>query len=208
MAAGLLVVLSGPSGVGKGTVCERLRLYRPSLQISLSMTTRPPRPGELAGRNYDFTTPARFKELISRDAFLEWAVVYGHYYGTPREAVEKNLALGRELLLEIDVQGALQVRRRMAEAVLIFLAPPSMEALCERITGRATEEAVHIKRRLQAAQQEMAAYHHYDYLVVNDQVEKAAASINAIIEAEKCRISRGVKPPGWGGEKKGDLSFD
>jgi len=200
MAAGLLVVLSGPSGVGKGTVCELLCHYRPSLQISVSLTTRPPRPGEVAGVNYDFTTPDRFKELISQDAFLEWAVVYGHYYGTLKETVDSCLARGRDVLLEIDVQGALQSRRRMPEAVLIFLAPPSMEALCERITGRATEGAEDIKRRLEAAQQEMAAYSHYDYLVVNDKVDKAAASINAIIEAEKCRISRGARPPGWGGE--------
>lgn len=202
MAAGLLFVLSGPSGVGKGTVCERLFLYRPSLQISTSLTTRPPRPGEVAGRDYDFTTPARFQELISEDAFLEWAVVHGHYYGTLKETVEENLARGTDLLLEIDVQGALQVRRRLAGAVLIFMAPPSMEALYMRIAGRATEDAAHMKRRLEAAQHELAAYCHYDYLVVNDRVEEAAASISAIMEAEKCRVSRGARPPGWGGEER------
>jgi guanylate kinase len=202
MAAGLLFVLSGPSGVGKGTVCERLFLYRPSLQISTSLTTRPPRPGEVAGRDYDFTTPARFQELISEDAFLEWAVVHGHYYGTLKETVEENLARGTDLLLEIDVQGALQVRRRLAGAVLIFMAPPSMEALYMRIAGRATEDAAHMKRRLEAAQHELAAYCHYDYLVVNDRVEETAASISAIMEAEKCRVSRGARPPGWGGEER------
>ena len=202
MAAGLLFVLSGPSGVGKGTVCERLFLYRPSLQISTSLTTRPPRPGEVAGREYDFTTPARFQELISEDAFLEWAVVHGHYYGTLKETVEENLARGTDLLLEIDVQGALQVRRRLAGAVLIFMAPPSMEALYMRIAGRATEDAAHMKRRLEAAQHELAAYCHYDYLVVNDRVEETAASISAIMEAEKCRVSRGARPPGWGGEER------
>lgn len=202
MAAGLLFVLSGPSGVGKGTVCERLFLYRPSLQISTSLTTRPPRPGEVAGRDYDFTTPARFQELISEDAFLEWAVVHGHYYGTLKETVEENLARGTDLLLEIDVQGALQVRRRLAGAVLIFMAPPSMEALYMRIAGRATEDAAHMKRRLEAAQHELAAYCRYDYLVVNDRVEETAASISAIMEAEKCRVSRGARPPGWGGEER------
>ncbi len=202
MAAGLLFVLSGPSGVGKGTVCERLFLYRPSLQISTSLTTRPPRPGEVAGRDYDFTTPARFQELISEDAFLEWAVVHGHYYGTLKETVEENLARGTDLLLEIDVQGALQVRRRLAGAVLIFMAPPSMEALYMRIAGRATEDAAHMKRRLEAAQHELTAYCHYDYLVVNDRVEETAASISAIMEAEKCRVSRGARPPGWGGEER------
>lgn len=202
MAAGLLFVLSGPSGVGKGTVCKQLLLYRPSLQVSISLTTRPPRPGEVAGRNYDFTTPARFQKLISKDAFLEWAVIHGHYYGTLKETVEENLARGRDLLLEIDVQGALQVRRRLAGAVLIFMAPPSMEALCMRITGRATEDEAHIKRRLQAAQQEVAAYHHYDYLVINNRVEKTAAAISTIMDAEKCRVSRGARPPGWGGEER------
>ncbi len=200
MAAGQLFVLSGPSGVGKGVICERLLACRSSLQISVSLTTRRPRPAEKLGRDYDFTTQDRFQELISRDAFLEWAVVYGHYYGTLKQGVEENLAQGKDVLLEIDVQGALQVRRRMAGAVLIFMAPPSMKALYERIAGRATEDAAHMALRLEAAKQELAAYHHYDYLVVNDCMEETAVSICAIMKAEKCRVSRGAKPPGWGGE--------
>ncbi len=202
MAAGQLFVLSGPSGVGKGVICERLLAYRPSLQISVSLTTRRPRPGERSGCDYDFTTLDRFQELISRDAFLEWAVVYGHHYGTLKQRVQESLAQGKDILLEIDVQGALQIRRRMAGAVLIFMAPPSMEALCERIAGRATEDAVHMAQRLEAAKHELAAYRHYDYLVVNDRVEETALSICAIMEAEKSRVSRGAKPPGWGGEEK------
>lgn len=202
MAAGLLVVLSGPSGVGKGTVCRQLFQLRPSLRLSLSLTTRPPRPEEKDGRDYEFTTPSRFQKLISGDAFLEWAVVYGHYYGTLKETVEASLDRGIDLLLEIDVQGALQVRRRLEEAVLVFLAPPSMEALRSRIAGRGTEDAVHLNRRLKAARQELAAYHLYDYLVINDGVEDAAASISAIIEAEKCKVKRGARPPAPGGEKR------
>lgn len=201
MAAGLLIVLSGPSGVGKGTVCRGLFDLRPSLQLSLSLTTRPPRPGERSGRDYEFTTLPRFEELIAGDAFLEWAVVYGHHYGTLERTVTESLARGTDLLLEIDVQGALQVRRRMPEAVLIFLAPPSWEALGERIAGRGTEDSVHIERRLRAARQEMAAYRRYDYLVVNERAAEAAASISAIISAERCRVSRGAAPPGWGGEE-------
>lgn len=202
MAAGQLFVLSGPSGVGKGAICERLLAHRPALQISVSLTTRRPRPGEMPERDYNFTTPERFEELISRDAFLEWAVVYGHYYGTLKQRVEENLVQGKDILLEIDVQGALQIRRRMAGAVLIFMAPPSMEDLCGRIAGRATEDAAHMAERLEAAKHELAAYHHYDYLVVNDRVEETALSICAIMEAEKCRVSRGARPPGWGGEEK------
>jgi guanylate kinase len=195
MAAGLLVVLSGPSGVGKGTVCRRLLQSRPSLQLSLSLTTRPPRPGEKTGREYEFTTRSRFQKLISQDAFLEWAVVYGQYYGTLKERVEKSLGEGTDLLLEIDIQGALQVRRRLGEAVLIFLAPPSMEVLHRRIAGRGTEDAALLRRRLEAAQQELATYHLYDYLVINNRVEDAATSLDAIIEAEKCKVSRGARPP-------------
>ena len=202
MASGLLVVLSGPSGVGKGTVCRQLFQLRPSLQLSLSLTTRPPRSAEKAGQDYEFTSPSRFQKLISSDAFLEWAVVYGHYYGTLKQAVDQSLGQGIDLLLEIDVQGALQIRRRMAGAVLVFLAPPSMEALRLRIAGRGTEDAVTLNRRLTAARQELAAYHLYDYLVINSRVEDAAASIDAIIEAEKCRVDRGVRPPALGGESR------
>lgn len=202
MDPGLLFVLSGPSGVGKGTICERLCIYRPSLEISLSLTTRSPRPGERHGRDYYFTTPERFKKLVSEGAFLEWAQVYSHFYGTLKGEAEESLARGKDLLLEIDIQGALQVKRRLAGAVLIFLAPPSAEALCARITGRATEDEVRARERLEAARHELAAYRHYDYLVVNDCVEEAAVQVNAIIEAEKCKISRGARPPGWGGEEK------
>ncbi len=202
MDPGLLFVLSGPSGVGKGTICERLCIYRPSLEISLSLTTRSPRPGERHGRDYYFTTPERFKKLVSEGAFLEWAQVYSHFYGTLKGEAEESLARGKDLLLEIDIQGALQVKRRIAGAVLIFLAPPSAEALCARITGRATEDEVRARERLEAARHELAAYRHYDYLVVNDCVEEAAVQVNAIIEAEKCKISRGARPPGWGGEEK------
>lgn len=202
MDPGLLFVLSGPSGVGKGTICERLCIYRPSLEISLSLTTRSPRPGERHGRDYYFTTPDRFKKLVSEGAFLEWAQVYSHFYGTLKGAAEDSLARGKDLLLEIDIQGALQVKRRLAGAVLIFLAPPSAEALCARITGRATEDEVRARERLEAARHELAAYRHYDYLVVNDCVEEAAVQVNAIIEAEKCKINRGARPPGWGGEEK------
>lgn len=200
MREGLLLVLSGPSGVGKGTVNRHLLTLKPFLKLSVSMTTRPPRPGEVEGQEYFFSKPALFRRLIREDAFLEWAKVHGYLYGTRRDTVVETLARGVDLLLEIDVQGAHQVRRRMPEAVLIFLAPPSMEALQERICKRGTEDAARIRQRLKVAHREMEAYHTYDYLVVNDQVERAAAAVSAIIEAENCRVNRGAKPPSGGGE--------
>jgi guanylate kinase len=200
MAGGILLIISGPSGVGKGTVCRHLLTIRKNLKLSVSTTTRLPRPGEVDGREYDFTTVPLFKEMIEKGSFLEWAIVHGDYYGTRLQIVEGALRRGEELILEIDVQGAAQVRKKAINAVSVFLAPPSLKALEERITGRGTEDAGKIQRRLETARQEMGLYQLYDYLVVNDTVEEAAALITSIIDAEKCRISRGIRPPGWGGE--------
>lgn len=197
MVEGIVVVLSGPSGVGKGTVCRYLLQHKPELQLSVSMTTRPPRPGELDGREYYFTTPERFVEMIDRGSFLEWARLHGHFYGTPRAAVESSLSAGRDIVLEIDVQGAKQVREKLPQAVLVFLAPPSRLELERRIAGRGTEEPELIADRLETARREMALYTEYDYLVINDRVEQAAALIDAVITAEKCRVSRGARPAEW-----------
>ncbi len=194
MAEGLLLILSGPSGVGKGTVCRALLAQLPRLKLSVSVTTRRPRPGEEEGREYHFISPSRFQELIEAEAFLEWAMVHGQYYGTLKSKVRSALAGGFDLLLEIDVQGAAQVKRQWDDAVTIFMAPPSMEALKERIVGRGTESEAEIRRRLEVARREMAAYHAYDYLVINDRVETAAAAIAAIVTAEKCKVSRGACP--------------
>jgi guanylate kinase len=202
MAEGVLLILSGPSGVGKGTVCRHLMSVRESLNLSVSTTTRPPRQGEEEGREYNFTSVEKFREMIGNGAFLEWAVVHGHHYGTLLSTVRRVLSKGEDLILEIDVQGAAQVRKKSPGAVLVFLAPPSLEVLESRITGRGTEDALRIKQRLIAAREEMEAYHLYDYVVVNEQVEVAAALLGSIIDAEKCRVSRGVRPPGWGGDKK------
>jgi guanylate kinase len=202
MGEGVLLIISGPSGVGKGTVCRRLMAVRPSINLSVSTTTRPPRQGEEEGREYNFTSTEIFKEMISGGEFLEWAVVHGYYYGTPLSTVRRVLAKGEDLILEIDVQGAAQVRKKTPGAVLVFMAPPSLEALEERITGRGTEDTLRIKQRLLAAREEMEAYHLYDYLVVNNHVDPAANLIASIIDAEKCRISRGIYPPGWGGDSK------
>ncbi|MBW6463276.1 MAG: guanylate kinase [Dethiobacteria bacterium] len=200
MAEGILLIISGPSGVGKGTVCRRLIEIRGNLRLSVSTTTRPPRSSEEEGREYNFTDLPRFKEMIKEGAFLEWAQVHSHYYGTRLEVVREVLSGGEDLILEIDVQGAAQVRKNTPGAVSIFLAPPSLEALEERIRGRGTEDTLRIRQRLIAAREEMQAYHLYDYVVVNDTVEQAAGLVGSIIDAEKCRVSRGVRPPGWGGE--------
>ena len=195
MNKGLLLVISGPSGVGKGTVLSRLLEVKTNFALAVSTTTRAPRAGEKQGLAYDFVDPLSFEEKIKEDAFLEWARVHNHYYGTPFKEVNEAVAKGADLVLEIDVQGAVQVREKMPEAVLIFLAPPSMAALETRLKGRGTEDDEKIKGRLVTAGRELQAYHLYDYLVVNDRVEEAALTICAIAEAEKCRISRGLKPP-------------
>lgn len=202
MAEGILLIISGPSGVGKGTVCRRLLEIRPELKLSVSTTTRPPRPGEKEGREYNFTSAEGFRAMIASGSFLEWASVHDHYYGTRLAAVEESLAGGEDLILEIDVQGAAQVRAKMPGSVSVFLAPPSLEALEHRITGRGTEDTATISSRLATALRELDVYDDYDYLVINDTVEHAAALVGAIIDAEKCRVSRGARPPGRGGEEK------
>ncbi|MDW7738730.1 MAG: guanylate kinase [Bacillota bacterium] len=200
MTEGILIIISGPSGVGKGTVCRQLMEIREKLNLSISTTTRSPRPGEKEGREYNFTDIKTFKEMIKNGAFLEWANVHDHYYGTRLDSVNKVISTGGDLILEIDVQGAAQVRKKTPGSVSIFLAPPSLEALEKRITGRGTENQARIKQRLITARREMEAFNLYDYVVVNDTVEQAAELIGSIIDAEKCRVTRGARPPGWGGE--------
>ena len=202
MAEGILLIISGPSGVGKGTVCRFLLKKKEALKLSISTTTRPPRPGEIEGKEYNFTTTSRFEEMIAQDSFLEWAVVHEHYYGTRRDTVQALLDEGEDIILEIDIQGAEQIRDKVPEAVSIFLAPPSMEDLEQRITGRGTEDPEKINSRLETARREMEAYRFYDYLVVNDTVENAASLIASIVDAEKSKVSRGARPPCWGGESK------
>lgn len=190
MNKGLLIVLSGPSGVGKGTVCAELRRRHPELVYSVSATTRAPREGESDGVNYFFKTREQFREMIERDALLEFAEYVGNYYGTPREFVEKTLAEGKDIILEIEVQGALKVKEKFPEGVFVFLLPPSLNELKQRITGRGTETQATINHRLSVAVEEMNLLYHYDYAVVNDRIESACDRIAAIVTAEHCKRER------------------
>lgn len=186
------MVLSGPSGVGKGTVCAALRKTGTELVYSVSATTRQPREGEVHGVNYFFKTREEFSAMIEADDLLEYAEYCGNYYGTPREFVEETLASGQDIILEIEVQGALKVRKKFPEGVFIFLLPPSLDELQSRIVTRGTETEDVIRSRMSIAREELRLMEHYDYAIVNDQVEAACGRIQAILTAERCRKERMV----------------
>lgn len=186
---GKLLVISGPSGAGKSTVVFKAIEGREDICFSTSVTTRSPRPGEVDGREYFFVDFERFRAMVENDELLEHAEYVANRYGTPRAYVEQRMAEGMNVVLDIEVQGARQVRRKMPEAVLIFIAPPSIEELERRLRGRGTDTEAAIEGRLIRARQEFQEADFYDYLIVNDDVEKAAAKLNAIIEAEHCRFA-------------------
>ncbi len=193
MSQGLLIVLSGPSGVGKGTVCNLLASKNHSLYFSISMTTRPPRPKEQNGVNYFFVNEDEFKRLIEKNAFLEWAEVYGHYYGTPKDYVSSQIMKGRDVLLEIDTQGANRIKACFPDELFIFLLPPSLKELKHRIMERGTELPEKIEERYMASFLEIREVKNYDYIAINDLPDRAAEQINAIIQVEKCRVRRNSK---------------
>jgi guanylate kinase len=182
-AVARLTVLAGPTAVGKGTVAADIRTNHPEVWISVSATTRKPRPGEVHGRHYWFVSEKEFDELVETGQLLEWAVVHkGARYGTPRKPVEEALASGRPALLEIDLQGARQVRRSMPEALFVFLAPPSWEELVRRLVGRGTETPEERERRLETAREELAAEAEFDVTVVNTEVHAASEELVALIK--------------------------
>ncbi len=180
-----LVVLAGPTAVGKGTVAAEIRDHHPEVWISVSATTRPPRPGEVDGVHYGFVSEDEFDRMVAAGELLEWAVVHGAArYGTPRAPVEERLAAGTSALLEIDLQGARQVRATMPEALFVFLKPPSWEELVRRLTGRGTESAAEQARRLETAREELAAETEFDVTIVNHEVHAAAEELVALMGQE------------------------
>jgi guanylate kinase len=189
-AGGVLFVVSAPSGTGKTTVVERLVEICPNLQRSRSYTSRPVRPGESDGVDYNFISRPAFEGMVARGEFLEWADVFGNLYGTARRDTEASLAAGRDVVLVIDVQGARQVRERTAGAVGIFVLPPSFEALETRLRGRCQDEPAAIERRLDTARSEVSAVTEYEYVVVNDELDRCVAELAAIVTAERARRLR------------------
>ena len=189
------VVLAAPSGTGKTTLARALVERRTDLVFSVSVTTRPPRPAERSGRDYRFVTDEEFDRLVAAGELIEWAEVHGWRYGTPRREIEAALARGSPVLLDIDVQGARQIRAVFPDAVLIFVLPPSGEELGRRLAGRASERDAERRRRLETARRELTAAQEFDYVVVNDDFEAAVASLDAVLTAERLRVGRAEDLP-------------
>lgn len=187
---GLLIVLSGPSGVGKGTVCSLLREEQDDIIYSISATTRKPRVGEVDGKNYFFKSREQFEAMIKNDQLLEWAKYVNNYYGTPRAFVEATIDQGKDIILEIEVQGALKVKEKYPEGIFIFLIPPTLAELKNRIIHRGSETDETLRHRLKVAEEELKLMKHYDYAVVNDDVSRAVKKIQSIIEAERLKKDR------------------
>ncbi|MBR0596783.1 guanylate kinase [Sinanaerobacter chloroacetimidivorans] len=191
MSKGLLFVVSGPSGAGKGTICKKL-LEKTDIELSVSMTTRSPRPGEKEGKNYFFVPKEKFLEVLHDNGFLEYAKVYGNYYGTPKDIVLKKLDDGKDVVLEIDIQGALQIRDSYPKGIFIFILPPSMSELRKRITGRGSETEDDINLRLGETLKEVSYIDKYDYCVINGEIDEAVNRVAAIIKAEHSRVSEDI----------------
>ncbi len=188
MAKGKLFVLSGPSGTGKGTICKEVLDRNDDIKLSISMTTRNPREGEVDGVHYIFTDKEAFEKLIDMEGFIEYADVYGNFYGTPKKEVEDWLKNGDDVLLEIDVQGAIQVKENFPDSILLFILPPSIEILRNRLEGRGTDDQDVIERRMANATKEIQLVHKYDYSVVNDKLDEAVSAVESIIKGQRCKL--------------------
>ncbi len=193
MNKGLLIIVSGPSGAGKGTVLKEVFDEIESLRYSVSVTTRKPREGEKEGESYFFKSLEEFEDMIERDEFLEYQPVFGNYYGTPKEYVERLRTAGYDVVLEIDVKGAMLVKERVSDAVLIFLTPESKEILRSRLINRKTESAAELEKRVGESIRELETVEKYEYVVVNDTIERCADDIIAIINAEKRKVGRNAE---------------
>ena len=191
MHQGKLFVLSGPSGAGKGTICKEI-VKSTGVGLSISVTTRSPRGSEVHGKNYLFVSDDEFQTMVDEGAFLEYANIYGHRYGTPKEPVLAQLAAGRDIILEIEMQGAFQVKRICPEGILIFILPPSLAELTKRLIERGTEDPEAIRIRRQATLNEIGLIHDYDYYVINDSLDDAVDRVRSIITAEHNRVDRHV----------------
>ena len=189
-ATGQLYIVSAPSGAGKSSLLQALRAHLPSVDVAVSHTTRQPRPGEQDGVHYHFTTLEAFQQQIAADAFLEYAQVFDNFYGTSKQAVNSVLAAGHDVILEIDWQGAQLVRQRAPDAVSIFILPPSVAALQERLQGRGQDSEAIIQRRMRDAQSDMAHYPEYDYLIINDDFETAVAELGSIFRSQRLQRER------------------
>ncbi|MBN2541204.1 MAG: guanylate kinase [Bacilli bacterium] len=190
---GLLVIMSGPSGVGKGTIRKALfEIPDNNFCYSVSMTTRKPRPGEIDGLDYFFVSKEEFESRIAKNGFLEYAEFVGEYYGTPIDYIENQMEAGKEVIVEIEVQGALQIQEKIPEAVFVFIVPPSKKALIERLQNRGTDTPEKITKRVEKAEREYSLAYKYDYIVVNDDVYNAADRIYAIIRAEHAKTERSI----------------
>ncbi|MDF2674011.1 MAG: guanylate kinase [Clostridiales bacterium] len=190
LGKGLLVVISGPSGAGKGTLCKVLLERNKELKLSVSCTTRSPRAAEREGINYFFITKDKFDEMKEKDEFLEYAEVYGNYYGTPMSYVNKVLEEGKDVILEIDIQGALKVKNKYPDGVFIFIMPPTMDELKNRIKKRGSETEESLLRRFRSAFEELNYLSSYNYVVINDEIDPAVNKLENIISAERCRVDR------------------
>jgi guanylate kinase len=187
---GILFVVSSPSGGGKGTLIQRVLKKVPNLSYSVSFTTRAPRNGEVDGREYFFVTPEKFERMVAANEFLEWAHVHSKLYGTASQQVAREVSAGRDIILEVDVQGAASVRKLMPDSVSIFILPPSFEILKRRLQARGTDSPAELDLRLRNAPAELKDYSAFEYVIVNDDVDRAAEQMTAIVHAERARLSR------------------
>lgn len=189
---GALFIVCGPSGVGKGTVCKELLRIKPEIGLSISATTRERRKGEVDGINYHFIEKSKFEEMIENNEFLEYAQVYDNFYGTPQKYVLEELNKGKDIILEIDPQGAMQIKEKFPQGIFIFLLPPSMKELRNRIITRGRDSEDNIRRRLKCAYDEINFIKEYDYYIINDELSKAVHSLTSIIEAESCKVKEDI----------------